>query len=198
MSTENTETEMVLLAQLVTVNCKHTFEQDELLQKSQQIAHLISDINHEEEEKKAVGAQYKNKIDTLKSEAKMLSSHITNGFMYTDKPAALYLDYETNQRVYVSKEDGEVLKTEPFHPSDYQKKIDFDEEENARQQQIDENNATGEFAEAQLFDAVDQIIVDKKVAKVKKLKPTPKDVLPDNYGRDFEQEDEDPFAPVND
>ncbi|MCW3111294.1 MAG: hypothetical protein JWQ09_5800 [Segetibacter sp.] len=191
-TTENAET-LVLMASLVTVNTKHVFSDEELLQKSSQIAHLINDINHEEEEKKAIGSQYKNKIDQLKSEAKLVSGHITNGFAFIDKSAERYLDYETNQRIYKSKDTGEIIKTEPFHASDYQKKLDFDNEEAARQDQIEENNATGGFANGEL-DALDNVIVDKKIGKVKKEKPTPKDNLDFNYGKDQEIESDDPFA----
>lgn len=194
MQENNEQTELVLLSSLVTVNCKHTFDDAELLQKSQQIANLITDINHEEDEKKAIGAQYKNKIDTMKAEAKLVSGHITNGFMYTDKPAELYLDYGTSQRVYVDKHNGEELRRDIFHASDFQKKIDFDLEETARQQQIEENNATGSYAEGSLaqgiYNPVDAIIIDKKLGKVKKEKPKPADNLSPNYGRDFEPGEE--------
>jgi len=177
---------------MVTVNVRHNFSHEELLQKSTQIANLINDINTEEAEKKAVGAEYKNKIDKLKAEAKLVSGHITNGFMYTDKPAELWLDYETHERVFTDKHDGTVLKREPFHASDFQKKIDFDEEERNRQLQIDENNEAGEAANGNIhydftnIDQLNKVISDKKASKTKKEKPKPSDNLGEHYGKGFE------------
>lgn len=132
-----------LLANLVTVNVKYTFTDEERLQKSSQIAQLINDIEHEKLEKKANSAEYKNKIDKLEAEAKLISGHITNGFTFVDKPAELWLDYDRSFRTYLDKQDGSELKSEPFHASDYQKKIDF----NDLQDIIDENNDAGEYAE---------------------------------------------------
>lgn len=162
---EQDQENLELFAAVVTVNVKHEFSNDERLQKSTQIAQLISDIEHEEAEKKAVGAEYKNKIDKLKSEAKLISGHITNGFAFIDKTAELYLNYTACNRVYIDKHERTILKVEPFHPSDYQKKLALE----ATQEQIDENNDLFDYAEGESCST--------------ELKPVPKDNLGEHYGK---------------
>lgn len=166
-------------------------------QEAELMAQCVQDKASEEANKKVQMSVFKNKIDKLQGEINLHASNINHGFTYVDKATTMYRDFDKQRRVYFDKQTGDYLKDEQFHPSDFQKKIDFDEEETARQQQIEENNTTGEFAEGNL-DALDNVIIDKKVAKVKKLKPTPKETLHPAYGKDFEQEDEDPFAPLND
>jgi len=176
MNTENA----VLLSSLISVNVRHDFSEVEQIQQSHLFAKTVKDCETEEANKKSDMSVYKNKIDRLKAEIKEISGKINNGYDFIDKAAELWLDYETNQRIYKSKEDGTVLKTEPFHQSDYQKKLDLDDVETARQQQIEENNATGDYAEA----PIDAIIVAKKTGGKQKEKPTPADNLHPMHGKD--------------
>lgn len=159
------------VADMVLVPGKHFFSDEELLQKSSEIAHLLSDIEHEEAEKKTMAAQFKNKIDVLKAEAKLISGHINNKFKFVDVPCELFLDYDTNTRVYMDKQSGEEIKHESFHASDYQKKIDFTGIAPETQAQIDENNQVSEFA-----DPLDEVI-QTKVKGGKKHKPDAEDFL---------------------
>lgn len=201
------------MADMVILNCKHEFTEDELKQEADMLAQCVSDKQQEENNKKVAMSVFKNKIDTLQGEINLHASNINHGFTYVDKATTMYRDFDKQRRVYFDKQTGDFLKDEAFHPSDFQKKLDFDAEETARQEQIAENNAVGDYVNATpdengmyigadgnltdipprdtTFDPVDDIIVGKKVkgAKVAKLKPTPKDVLPDNYGKDFEQDD---------
>lgn len=210
MKSNKEESNRVLLASLVTVNVKHTFSDEEKIQQSSLLAKTVKDCETEEANKKSDMAVYKNKIDRYKAEIKEISGKINNGYDFVDRAAELWLDYETNQRVYTSKETGDVIKTEPFHASDFQKKIDFDNEETARQEQIEENNAAHDYANAEPMetsfynddngnltdipprapDALDKVIADKK-APNKKEKPKPSDNLPPQYGRGFETEGDD-------
>lgn len=202
------------MADMVILNIKHEFSPDELRQEADMLAQCVSDKAQEENNKKVAMSVFKNKIDTLQGEINLHASNINHGFTYVDKATTMYRDFDKQRRVYFDKQTGDFLKDEPFHPSDFQKKLEFDTEETARQEQIAENNQVGAFAEqepdengmyigndgnltdikpvADPFDPIDDIIVDKKVkgAKVAKLKPTPKPFLPDNYGANFEQEDE--------
>jgi len=175
------------IADVVTVNVKHVFSQEELLEKSSALAQTVNDKAEIETEKKAIAAEYKNRIDKLQAEIKLYSGHITNGFAMVDKAAELYLDFESNERVYMDKQTGDLLKTEPFHPSDYQKKIDFTGTDANTDSQIDFNNEVGEFA-----DPLGEVISEKlKKANKGNEKPTPKDNLGEHYGKSFEFEEED-------
>lgn len=186
MDTQNTNNQK--LADMVQISVKHVFSQPELLQKSQQIALLIGDIEHEKAEKKSVAAEYKNKIDKLEAEAKLISGHINNGYTIVDKPAELWLDYANNERVYIDKYSGDELKRETFHASDYQKKIDFDEEQSDLQRVVYENGAAHDFANDPLGEVIEEKKKSGRSAKNKSEKPKPAGNLPDDYGKDFEPE----------
>ena len=190
--------QMQQLSSMVTVNVKHDFSDTELLQKSSILAQTVKDKENVEAEKKMVMSEFKNNIDKLGAEIKLISGHITNGFMYTDKPAELWLDYENSERIYIDKHDGEtILKKEPFHPSDYQKKIDFDEQERVRNGQIDENNEAGDFADGIVYNKAEDVIaavIEEKKKSNFKIKPVPKNNLGDDYGKNAEVDNtEDPF-----
>lgn len=176
------------MADMVILNCKHDFTEDELQQESQMLAQSVSDKATEENNKKVAMTSFKNKIDTHEGAIKLHASNINHGFTYIDKASVMYRDYVTSKRVYFDKSNGDFLKEEAFHHSDYQKKIDFELEATAREEQIAENNTAGDFANG--LDALDEVIIDKKVAKGKKGKPTPKDNLPENYNKFAEVQDD--------
>ncbi len=155
------------LADMVILNCKHDFSADELKQEADQLAQCVSDKQQEENNKKVAMSVFKNKIDTLEGEIKFHASNINHGFTYIDKATVLFLDFVNNRRVYFDKQNGNFIRDEAFHPADYQKKIDFTGISPETQEQIDFNNAVAGLSE----------------------KPTPKDNLPEHYGKDFEAPD---------
>lgn len=169
------------MADMIILNVKHEFSQAELKQEADMLAQCVSDKQQEENNKKVAMSVFKNKIDTLAGEINLHASNINHGFTYLDKATVLYRDFDNKLRVYFDKQTGDYLKQEAFHPSDFQKKLDFDTQEELQQAQIEENNAVGEFA-----DPLDEVIETKKG----KGKPKPKDTLPDDYGKNFEQEED--------
>lgn len=196
------ETQEHVLSSMIVIPVKHIFTDVELLQKSSDIARLITEKESEEAGKKNSAAEYKNKIDKLQADIKLISGHINNKYAHFDKPCELIANFETKRRQYRLKETGEVVKEEDLHASDYntlQTKLDLEEtmlqEDIARQQQIEENNQIGDYADGEtlaqgFYSPLDAIIVDKKVKGAKKLKPEPKSLLPDDYGKGFDMDDE--------
>lgn len=163
--------DLELVASLVTVNCKHTFNADELAEESQALALAANEKTHIEAEKKVVVADYGNKIKTLDGQIKLHAGHVASGFTYKDKPAEMYRDYENLRRVYFAKDSGNFIKDEPFHESDYQHKLVFD----ATKEQIEANNDAGDYAEGgdNAIDALDEVIIAKKVKGRKGAKNKP-------------------------
>jgi hypothetical protein len=146
------------LSDYVTITVEHHFTDAELLKKSSELAGLTAEIEIQEAKKKATGAEFKNKIDGLKAQAKLVAGNINNKWENQERACELYLDFERKIRLYDDKITGEHLKTEPFHQSDFEKrqlKMNLDA-------QIDENNKTGDFAEG---DALDKVIATKKGGK---------------------------------
>lgn len=186
---------------LVTVTVKHDYSQDELAEISDLLAKAVQDKSHVESEKKVVVKQFSDRIALHDKEIKDFANKVSNGHAYIEKAAEMYLDYTIEKRLYYDKRDGSLLKEEPFHASDYQHKINF----YAKQNQIEENNAAGEFAEGdpEGGDALDQVISEKRNetkaeqnaregAMIRKLqeKPVPKNNLPDDYGKSHEYQEE--------
>lgn len=165
--------ELELANPMIIINVKHSFTPDELTKESELLAQAVTDKSAEEANKKAAMGVFKNKIDTLDAEVKLRAGHVTHGFTYLDKPTEMYRDNTTSKRLYFDKVTGNLLKDEPFHPSDFQKKIDFDANEEelrladiARQQQIEENNRVGNLANGgDGLDALDEVILDKKLGR---------------------------------
>lgn len=164
MITKSKTQNLEKVSDYVNINVKHVFTAEEKDQQADLLAQAVQDKASEEANKKVTMGTFKDKIDKLSSEIRVYSGHVVNGFTYRDEPCELHLDYDTNQRVYKRKQDGIVVKTEAFHPSDFQKKIDFTGISPETQDQIDFNNAVAGLSE----------------------KPVPKDNLPENYGEDFE------------
>lgn len=183
---------------IVTIDIEHELSEAELKQIAMQLASLYSEVEQAEERKKNVASQHKNAIDALKVEVKKLSTYINTGFQTQPRVAELFLDYGIQKRMYYDKRTGDLLLEKSFEEEDYQKKINF----YAKQEQIDYNNAIGDFAEGDLnegTDQLDKVIIEKKKGGPK-AKPTPKDNLHPKHGADLEyQEDQLPGdAPVDD
>lgn len=186
-----------LVSDVVTVNIKHFFSADELARESQLLAQTVQDKATTENNKKVAMSGFSNQIKQLDAEIKVHSDCVANGFTYKDVTSELYRDYDRKKRVYLLKGTETIIKEEDFRESDYQKQLPFDGEDTeltqidrARQQQIEENNRVGGFAAGDL-DALDEVIIDKKVGKGKKgEKPTPKNNLGDHYNKNEEFESE--------
>lgn len=154
-----------MVSGLVTVNVRHIFTAEERAEESLLLAQAVNDRTHEENNKKVQMAEVNNKIKQLEAKIKVHAGHVDNGFMNMDKPAEMYRDYERRKRIYIDKNTRLFLKEEDFHASDFQKKIEFDEEFEQginQAKQIKENNEVGEFANT---DQLDNVINDKVAGK---------------------------------
>jgi hypothetical protein len=164
------------ISDYVTITVEHHFTDEELLKKSSELSGLTAEIEIQEQKKKATSSEYKNKIDGLKAQAKPIASNINNKWENQERACELYLDFEKKIRLYDDKITGDHLKTEPFHQSDFEKrqlKMNLDE-------QIEENNSFGDFAEGDALDAV----IDKKKGKgmSKKEAALKNAIVPDDNG----------------
>lgn len=157
--------ELEKMADLVTLNVRYDFTTEELAQESQMLAQSVNDKIHEENNKKVAMTVFKNKIETFDADIKLHASNLTHGFTYKDISTEMYRDWVNCKRVYFDKQSGNFVKEEVFHPSDFQKKLDFEANEKAKQEQIDENNTAGDFADG--LDALDEVIIDKKLGRDK-------------------------------
>lgn len=138
---------MEKIAELVTADAvKHVFSEEELKEQSTLLAQAVKNKTGVEADKKVAMSGFTNTIKKLEADINIYSSNYNNGYTYKDVPCELWLDYDTNTRVYVSKETKETVKHEPFYAGDYQRKMAF-EVSSETQAQIDENNAVHEGLE---------------------------------------------------
>lgn len=144
---------------MLNVNVRHEFTEAELKEQANLLSQAVKNKAAVEADKKVAMSGFTNQIKKLDADINIHSSNHNNGFTYQDEACELWLDYDTNTRVYVSKSSGKEVKHEAFYPSDYQKKIDFTGVSAETQDQIDENNQVGEFAEQN--DQLDKVISDK-------------------------------------
>ncbi len=163
----NNEKQRELLKDVVTLNVEHQFSAEEQVENANLLAKYVQDKVAEEAKKKQTMGEFKARIDQLGSNVNLYSGYVANGFCYRDKPCELWLNFETKKREYILKETNEVVKTEPFRESDYQKQLNLE----ATDEEVQFRNDLGGYA-----DAV--------------LKPVPKNNLGDNYGADQEFEDD--------
>lgn len=105
---------------------KYTFTPDEITQKSQQLARACKDRSAIEDEKKAVMANFKSKIDSATAEVNLLSNQISNGYEYLTKTCEVIKNFDSGKREYFY--EGVLVGTEKLRPSDYQEVIEFAED----------------------------------------------------------------------
>lgn len=194
--------ELFRMQDQVTLPVKHILTIEEQLSNGSKIATLNADIEIVESAKKQIAKEYQNKIDNMKAEVKLYSGQLNNGFKFIDRLCDMHLDYEAKKRVYFDKQNGNFVKEEDFHPSDFIKRqtaLDLEakltQEDIERQKQIEANNHAGDYAEGDPFKPVDDVIIDKKLGKGK-LKKVDDDIPEGMYvGSDGNLTD---IAPAND
>jgi hypothetical protein len=99
---------------------KRALNEQELSQKSQQLAGFIHLLELKKLEKDEAVKQFAAKIKDLEAEIKRLSSHVKDKFEYTEIPCSVEKDLAAKMVHYHSLENGELIKSVPFSKEDYQ------------------------------------------------------------------------------
>ncbi|UHG93294.1 hypothetical protein [Spirosoma oryzicola] len=110
------------------VEIRYQFTQDELNLMGPVIARLSQDWQEKEDEKKAVMSDFKHQIDAIKQQFNEMCNRLNNRFEMREVRARMIKNYKTYEREYYSLDTFDLVKTEPFRPSDYQRDIDDTEE----------------------------------------------------------------------
>lgn len=100
---------------------KYVFSEDELKDKSKQLARAIQSRLELEDEKKTAVTEFKAKIEAKVSESNLISNHINNGYEYLFKTCEVVLNFETGRKQYFY--EGVQVGEEPMTKDDYQKEI---------------------------------------------------------------------------
>jgi len=107
---------------------KYEFTHDEIHQKGIELARLSTESQSIENERKAVAAEFKAKLDTKDAEIAVIGNHINNGYEYRYIQCTIILNQPNTGKKTVTRNDtGEVVKIEDMTPDEMQSELEFDE-----------------------------------------------------------------------
>ena len=107
---------------------KYQFTHDEIHAKGIELARLSSEAISIENERKAVAAEFKAKIDTKEAEIGVLGNHINNGYEYRYIQCTEILNYpRTGIKTVKRNDNDEVVSELQMSPDEMQNEIEFDE-----------------------------------------------------------------------
>lgn len=107
---------------------KYEFSHDEIHAKGIELARLSSESIAIENERKAVAAEFKAKIDTKEAEIGVLGNHINNGYEYRYIDCTVILNHpNTGKKTIVRNDTKEKVGEYDMTPSEMQNELEFDE-----------------------------------------------------------------------
>ena len=107
---------------------KCEFTHDEIHQKGIELARISSERQTIENERKAVAADFKAKIDTKDAEIAILGSHINNGYEYRNVVCtAIFNQPNTGKKTIMRNDTQEVVRIEDMTANEMQAEIEFDQ-----------------------------------------------------------------------
>lgn len=107
---------------------KYQFTHDEIHAKGIELARISSEAIAIENERKAVAAEFKAKIDTKEAEIGVLGNHINNGYEYRYIQCTEILNYPRTGIKTVKRNDNDEIVSElQMCPDELQNEIEFDE-----------------------------------------------------------------------
>lgn len=108
-------------------NFQYNFSQEELHEKSKELARACNERVKLEEQKKSVTSDFKAKIDSKSAEVNILSGHISNGYEWLTKTCDVEYDFDAGKKKYYY--DGLMVGVERMSPNDYQLKAGLQTDE---------------------------------------------------------------------
>lgn len=103
---------------------KYTFTESELKEFAKELARQTATMSEVEEEKKAVVANFTERIAAAKSNASRLSRYINNGYDYRNIDCSVKLnDPNTGVKTIYRDDTGESVKTYPMTQDELQEKL---------------------------------------------------------------------------
>lgn len=102
---------------------QHFFTDDELKEKSQQLARACRDHAGIEDQKKSVMSDFKAKLDKISAEINHTSNHINSGFEMRYNTCDVEYAFDEGLKIYYH--NGKKVGEEKMTPSDYQAKLDL-------------------------------------------------------------------------
>lgn len=109
---------------------EYKFTEEELKEHSQNLARVTREKISLENEKKAIGSEFKAKIDTKVAEAEKLSGYIQTGSEHRYIDCVMQMNTPKNGRkVLIRKDNNEQVWEKAMSAEEMQIKLDFDNED---------------------------------------------------------------------
>lgn len=107
---------------------KYEFTHEEIHAKGIELARISSEAQSIENERKAVAAEFKAKIDTKDAEIGVLGNHINNGYEYRYIQCTVILNQpNSGKKTIVRNDTNETVRVEDMTPDEMQSELEFDE-----------------------------------------------------------------------
>lgn len=106
------------MPELETIKAKHVFDADEKAAIAMRLANTQVELDDAKDERKAIGSQYKAKIDSAAANVRVLSNKLR------DFDCLVRFDFEAGEKHYIDPATGEVRKSEPITDMDRQTRME--------------------------------------------------------------------------
>ena len=120
-----------------TMWCKYQFSSEELRDIAERLAIKTQELDTAENEKKAVVAQFKERVEKINMEVKEAARNYKDGFVMKDIECYIERDFDLGVVRYVRTDNGEIAQTSKMTMAERQMTID-QAEQDAKKQAEDE------------------------------------------------------------
>ena len=108
---------------------KVIYTEDELKEFAGRLARATTELGEAEEQKKAIMAQFKERIESARLDTLALSRNITTGYAMKYVDCVLHMDSPKVGDVTIIRTDtGEIVRVRPMTEEECQFKFDFDKQ----------------------------------------------------------------------
>lgn len=104
--------------------CKYSFTEQEMRDIAERLAHKTQELADVEDQKKAVMAEFKERIERISTEIKSSSQKYRAGYEMRDIECEVDRDFKTGEVRYIRTDTGEIAKTKKMSMADRQRHID--------------------------------------------------------------------------
>lgn len=102
---------------------KYTFSEEEITEKSKEMAKCTIVAKNLEEQKKAIASDLKGQIDQALLTANMMAKHIQEGHEYRNIDCMKDLDFDKQETIITRVDTGEIITTRKMNAGEKQMTI---------------------------------------------------------------------------
>lgn len=111
------------------ISAQYRFNEQETNELAQKLAHSVQRKSNLEMDKKTAMSQFATEEKEIAKDIEVISQKIASGFEYRDFQCYVEHDFNAKVKRFIREEDGEVLEIKPLTASDWQMRIDIENEE---------------------------------------------------------------------